>query len=131
MNRDRPESVKSNTANEYENPGANYPDREDAAGIEPEGEELRSDAAAEGAVSPAPERPPASGDEHTQDAPVLAQNEATTQEQIDGILAQTRVDLAAEPVERYEEVLRQRFTETGIDVPADQVHAFAERLAVG
>ncbi|HWM15018.1 MAG TPA: hypothetical protein VNP97_00360, partial [Microbacterium sp.] len=130
MDRDQHESAQSDTANEYENPGANYPDREDTAGIQPEEDEARSDAVADGAASSAPDTAAALG-ENTQDGPVLSQNQATVQEKIDGILAQTRIDLAAgaEPVERYEEVLRQRFIETGIDVPADQVHAFAERLA--
>jgi len=131
MNAELPEAARSDTANEYENPGANYPDREDAGDIEPESEELRSDAAADGAAGPAPDSAPRESAVPTQDVPVLAQNETTTQEQIDGVLDQVRADLGTVPVERYEAVLEQRFTESGIAVPADQVHAFAERLATG
>ena len=43
-----------------------------------------------------------------QDEPVLEQNDATIQDQLDGIAAQTRVDLGDESHDRYEEVLRQR-----------------------
>ena len=48
------------------------------------------------------------GVESVQDEPVLEQNDASIQDKLDGIAAQTRVDLGDESQDRYEEVLRQR-----------------------
>lgn len=53
-------------------------------------------------------------------------NETTTSERIDGIVAQTRADHAADGPDRIAEVLRQRFTEAGIDVSDDEVSRLAQ-----
>jgi hypothetical protein len=103
----------SGTANEFENPGANHPDRKDTEGVQPAPAEQRSDAGVGGAVNRSDDAPRG---EETQDEPVLAQNQATRQEKIDGIVAQTRVDLGGETDERYAEVLRQRFVDSGIEM---------------
>lgn len=69
--------------------------------------------------------------EPTQDEPVLAQNHASTGEKLDGIAAQTRVDLGEESQERYEEVLRQRLSDSGIALTDDEVSDLARRSASG
>ncbi|MCR2764543.1 hypothetical protein NQ152_13610 [Microbacterium sp. zg.B48] len=103
----------SGTANEFENPGANHPDRRDQEGVQPDPAEQRSDAGVGGAVNQSDDAPRR---QETQDEPVLAQNQASRQEKIDGLVAQTRVDLGGESDERYSEVLRQRLEDAGIEM---------------
>lgn len=66
-----------------------------------------------------------------QDEPVLEQNSASIGEKLDGIAAQTRVDLGDESHDRYEEVLRQRLTDAGIQLTDDDVTALARRSSPG
>ena len=73
---------------------------------------------------------PAPG-ENTQDEPVLAQNNASTQDKLDGIAAQTRVDLGDESHDRYEEVLRQRLDDSDIQLTDDEVSDLARRSSGG
>jgi hypothetical protein len=116
----------SGTANEFENPGGNYPDRKDSGGIEPDGVEQRSDSGVGGAVHH--ETDDSNG---VQDEPVLEQNAATTQEQIDGIIAQTRADLGGESNDRYAEVLNQRLTDAGIQITDEDLQKLAGRATSG
>ncbi len=58
-------------------------------------------------------------------------DEVTDQERIDGILAQTRVDVGGEDAARIAEVLRQRFEDAGVAASADELAAFADRVAAG
>ncbi|WP_314505229.1 hypothetical protein [uncultured Microbacterium sp.] len=69
--------------------------------------------------------------EPVQDEPVLEQNDASTSDKLDGIAAQTRVDLGEESHERYEEVLRQRLSDAGISQTDDEVTALARRSHPG
>jgi 3-oxoacyl-ACP reductase-like protein len=71
------------------------------------------------------------GVESVQDEPVLEQNNASTQDKLDGIAAQTRVDLGDESQDRYEEVLRQRLVDSGIQITDDEVSALARRSSAG
>lgn len=67
----------------------------------------------------------------TQDEPVLEQNNATTSDKLDGIAAQTRMDLGDESHDRYQEVLRQRLSDAEISLTDDEVSALARRSASG
>ena len=101
----------SGTSNEFDDPGANYPDNSEADGVQPGPAEQRSDAGVGGEVHHE------SGDaSNVQDEPLLDQNSTTTQEQIQGIVAQTRADLGGESDDRYAEVLRQRLEDAGIQM---------------
>lgn len=71
------------------------------------------------------------GAESVQDEPVLEQNDASIEDKLDGIAAQTRVDLGDESQDRYEEVLRQRLTDSGIQITDDDVSALARRSSRG
>lgn len=62
-----------------------------------------------------------------QTEPVLEQNIATTDEKLQGIAAQTRVDLGDESHGRYEEVIRQRLSDADIDLTDDEVTSLARR----
>lgn len=141
----------SRTANENDSPGGNYPDRGDAARIEPDQEALRDDAGVGGALAPDAREPnvqpdaPVDADaaaEHgtaaagtedpavaTQSEPALAQNHASDEDKVRGIVAQTTVDLPGAPAERVADVLTQRFTESGVDVGADRIAALAAEIA--
>ena len=66
-----------------------------------------------------------------QQEPVLAQNDASVGEKVDGILAQTRVDVGSESVDRIAEVLRQRFHDSGISLPDDRIGELAQRVISG
>lgn len=124
--------MMSGTANEFENPGGNYPDRQDTDGAQADPAEQRSDAGVGGAVhhESGDGSAPADG-EAVQDEPVLEQNNATTQEKLDGIAAQTRVDLGDESHDRYEEVLRQRLNDSDIQLTDEDVAKLANRSAGG
>lgn len=122
----RADAADSDTGNEYRNPGANYPDREDTAGIEPPPDELRPDPDVAPETPPGPDRLSA-----TQDGPLLDQNVTTAREQIVGIADQVLADLGPTSAGRYEEVLSQRFSDAGLAVPADRTRALAQALAAG
>jgi hypothetical protein len=62
----------------------------------------------------------------TQDAPAMDVDVVTDEERIDGILAQTRVDVGGADAERIAEVLRQRFADAGIPASDEQLASFAE-----
>jgi hypothetical protein len=67
----------------------------------------------------------------TQDAPAMDVTDAPVEDKIAGIAAQTRVDVGGEGAERIAEVLRQRFTDAGIDVSDAERADLAERIAAG
>lgn len=188
----------STTGNEYEQPGVNYPDREDAAGAQDTrapGEPARDEgveappAMGEPAQDAAPEDPPstevAAGAEatatathdggaepsheavgvgvidddashHGQDAgrdtmmasqaqdatgglgaeqeqrlPAMAQNNASNLEKVAGIVAQTRADVATMPFDRIVEVLRERLSQAGVELPDSDVQELARQVSTG
>ena len=71
------------------------------------------------------------GADDAQSEPVLEQNNASIEEKLAGIAAQTRVDLGDESQERYEEVLRQRLTDADIPLGDRDVSDLARRAAPG
>jgi hypothetical protein len=60
-----------------------------------------------------------------QNAPAMDMNDTTTSERVDGIVAQTRADHAADGQERIIEVLKQRFDQAGIELTDDEVAELA------
>lgn len=70
-----------------------------------------------------------SGEPPTQDRPALDQNDASNEDKIAGIVAQTRLDVGDQDVERIADVLAQRFDETGVDIDADRTVALAAEIA--
>ncbi|MEU1971246.1 hypothetical protein ABZ477_06310 [Microbacterium sp. NPDC019599] len=72
------------------------------------------------------------GPEQEQRLPAMAQNNATEVDKIAGIVAQTRQDLAAtETTERVAEVLKQRFEQSAIDLPDDEIMELARQITTG
>jgi hypothetical protein len=122
----------SDTTNAFENPGGNFPDRDESAKTAADPAAHRSDAGVGGEVvdESAPSEGTAST-EATQDEPALEQNQRSTQDQLDGIAMQTRADLGDESQDRYEEVLRQRLRDAGIQLTDDQVRDLGQRSAPG
>ena len=92
-----------------------------------DGVQRRSDAGVGGAIHQ--EAGTSDGVEAVQSEPVLDQNNASIQEKLDGIAAQTRVDLGDESHDRYEEVLRQRLSDADIQLTDDEVTSLARRSA--
>lgn len=147
----------SNTGNEFEQPGINYPDREDIEGIEPaEGEPMRDDEVRSGAAPDVTQREAGVDADHhgqdggrdtltageaqradalgagdTQDLPAMSQNNATAEEKIAGIVIQSRQDLAAGTREPVEDMLRGRLHDAGLDVSDEFVAELAERVKAG
>ncbi len=136
----------SNTGNEYEQPGINYPDREDIEGVEPaEGEPMRDDEAAQRlagvdadhhgqdggrdtlTVGEA-QRTGGLGAGDTQDLPAMSQNNATAEEKIAGIIVQARQEVAAGTREPVEDMMRERLSQAGLDVSDELVAELAERV---
>ena len=68
----------------------------------------------------------------TQDAPLMDQHEASVDDKINGIVAQTRIDLPGADHDRVIEVLRQRFSDSGISNVDDTRFAeLAKQVAAG
>lgn len=118
----------SGTGSEFENARGDRPDGGPPDIADVQAAEQRSDAGVGGEVYHEKDVPaaPAPGEE-VQDEPVLAQNNASTRDKLDGIAAQTRVDLGDESQERYEEVLRQRLHDSEIQLTDDEVRDLARR----
>jgi hypothetical protein len=139
----------SNTGNEYEQPGINYPDREDIDGVEPdEGEPMRDDDATQrpaGAdadhhgqdggrdtlTASEAQHTGGLGSGETQDLPAMSQNNATAEEKIAGIVMQSRQDVATGTREPVEDMLRQRLDDAGIEVSDEFVAQLADRVRAG
>lgn len=192
----------STTGNEFERPGVNYPDREDAAetpatddpardveidapqtsgghleaeregidspvpaGVTPQAQPTRASDAGEPVDPAEPSHEavgigvvdgPDGGDHHGQDEgrdtltvgeaqrtpgglgtaqaqrlPGMSENDATALEKVSGIVAQTRADVGTEPQERIVEVLRQRLSEAGVDLPDSDVEEMARQISTG
>lgn len=77
------------------------------------------------------ESDPSTEREEVQSEPLLEQNIASLEEKLEGIAAQTRVDLGDESEERYEQVLRQRLTDAGIPLTDDDVSDLVRRSSPG
>lgn len=147
----------STTGNEFEQPGVNYPDREDAGGAQatPESDEPKRDdpedtqpgrvAEAAGAASDpdhhgqddgrdtltAGQAQRAMSDDQAQRLPAMSQNNADDVDKAAGIVAQTRQDVAHLGHDRVVEVLRQRLDQSGVDVPDDEVEELARQVLEG
>lgn len=126
--------------NEFENPGGNYPDQ----GGSPEPSHVASGVGvpdaqpSQGGSAPtettggkSPEHPSAPTDPPEDGGPIMDQHPASDVDKIAGIVAQTRSDVGTEPVERIAEVLRQRFSDSGLEVSDDEVADLAQQVATG
>jgi hypothetical protein len=71
------------------------------------------------------------GSEQEQRLPAMSQNDASTIDKVSGIVAQTRSDVGIESTERIAEVLRQRFEQSGIDLPDADVDELAQQISTG
>lgn len=111
------------TGNEFDEPGANYPDS--AKETAPE---ARDDAGVGGAVSHEAPREQLTS---TQDGPRLEQNVTTDMERLNGIVTQTRADLRGETVDLVEKSLTRRLEDAGIALDAGEVQALARDIAGG
>lgn len=119
----------SGTRNEFDEPGANYPDSAKDADLE-----QRGDAGVGGEV--APDADEADGTAAgagtvtgTQDGPALAQNVATDEERLDGVVQQVRADVGGESLDIVEKSLRRRLSDVGIAVADEEVEALARDIA--
>jgi len=141
----------SATANEFDAPGTNYPDSGkadsaprdesplDTAGpvdvpVEatiPEGADPRDHQGQDGGrdTLTAGQAQHEMAGQATQDVPAMSQNNATQDDKVDGIVAQTRVDVGGEPLDRIADVLHQRLEQAGISLSDDEIAALAERVA--
>lgn len=73
----------------------------------------------------APISPPEDG------GPIMQQHPAPDVDKIAGIVAQTRADVGMESVERIADVLRQRLSDSKIEVSDDEVADLAQQVATG
>jgi len=112
----------SGTRNEFDEPGANYPDSAKDADLE-----QRGDAGVGGEV--AQEGGEVSPGVRTQDGPALAQNVATEMERLGGVVQQVRADVGGESLDIVEKSLRSRLADVGITVADDEVTALARDIA--
>lgn len=116
----------SGTANEFDEPGANYPDSaKDADKAE------RSDAGVGGEVVHEDDETGDGARVATQDGPALAQNDTTDMERVSGVVVQVRADVGGEDVSIVEQSLRRRLRDAGIAVDDDEVGALARDIAGG
>ncbi|GAA1961175.1 hypothetical protein [Microbacterium deminutum] len=71
------------------------------------------------------------GTEQEQRLPGMAQNDASAIDKVAGIVAQTRADVGTESLDRIADVLRQRLTQSGIDLPDADVEELARQVSTG
>lgn len=64
-----------------------------------------------------------------QTLPAMDQNNASGDEKVAGIVAQTRADFASESADRIAEVLGQRFEQAGVQVSEDEVARYAADIS--
>lgn len=91
----------SGTTNEYHNPGGNHPDK--------------------GGTWSGPVSDDTASAPGTQDGPVQDMNAPTVDEKIEGIIAQSRVDLSAHGDQDVELLVRRRLEDAGIPATDDDV----------
>jgi hypothetical protein len=108
--------------------GGSSTDAESAASTDHHGQDGSRDTMS---VSEAQRTPGALGTEQEQRLPAMSQNNASDVDKIAGIVAQTRSDLATEPVEEVERVLAQRFEQSGVDLPREEVAELARQITTG
>ena len=82
-------------------------------------------------VSEAQRTPGALGSEQEQRLPAMAQNNASDVDKVAGIVVQTRSDVGSEPLERIAEVLRQRLTQAGVELPEHDIEELARQVSTG
>ncbi|KAF2412470.1 hypothetical protein B1729_15025 [Microbacterium sp. B35-04] len=82
-------------------------------------------------VSEAQRTPGALGTEQEQRLPAMAQNNASEVDKVAGIVVQTRSDVGGEPLERIAEVLRQRLTQAGVELPEHDIEELARQVSTG
>lgn len=82
-------------------------------------------------VSEAQRTPGALGTEQEQRLPAMAQNNASDVDKVAGIVVQTRSDVGGEPMERIAEVLRQRLTQAGVELPEHDIEELARQVSTG
>lgn len=138
----------STTGNEYENPGVNQPDSQGAGspapardtepsheaigiGVTDSGDHYGQDEGRDTLTAGEAQRTGGLGSEQEQRLPAMAQNDATQIDKVSGIVAQTRQDVGTEPIERVADVLRQRLSDSGIDLPDDEVQELARQVTTG
>lgn len=66
-------------------------------------------------------------DPRFQHRPVMAQNGATTEQQVWGIVVQTREDLPNADQQRLRQVIQERLLQAGIDLAADDIARLLRR----
>lgn len=107
--------------NEYDNPGANHPATESGHAERPEPDDVDT------AVDPHD-----SADHHGQDgAPAMSQNNATDEDKLQGIVSQTRADLAGADAARVLHALRERIAQAGLTLEPDREVEIADQIATG
>lgn len=82
-------------------------------------------------VGQAQRTPGGLGSEQEQRLPAMSQNDASAIDKVAGIVAQTRQDIGSESVDRIAEVLTQRFGQSGVDLPENEVRELAQQIATG
>lgn len=65
----------------------------------------------------------------TQDGPALAQNTATEQERLDGLVTQMHADLAGADADVVEQSLRHRLSDIGMDLDADRIAGLVAQIS--
>lgn len=73
----------------------------------------------------------ARGDAREQALPAMSQNNASDDDKIAGIVAQTRQDVAHLGRDRVVEVLTQRLEQSGVVVPAEDIEELATQALEG
>jgi len=82
-------------------------------------------------ASQAQQTPGGLGTEQEQRLPAMSQNNASDVDKVAGIVAQTRSDVGTEPLERIAEVLRQRLSQSGVDLPDNDIEELARQVSTG
>ncbi|SFI16735.1 MULTISPECIES: hypothetical protein [Microbacterium] len=124
----------SGTANEFDEPGGNYPD---AGG--PDAKAQASDAGVGGAIADehddrddaasTPAGTPDASAAGTQDAPAMDTHTASGDDKLDGLLAQVRSDGQGQDAAMVEKLLRSRLPDTGLQLDEGRIAALVREIS--
>lgn len=119
--------------NEFENPGGNLPEatREDAIPPDDEPSHVATGVGVIGGEENGDEGFAPSGPDGTQDEPRMDHDDVGDLDKVAGIVVQTRADVGTESESRIAEVLAQRLSDAGVELPDEEIADLARQIATG
>ena len=121
--------MSDRSTNEEPVGGSNAPADAQVPGETPGEPGMREDVVGGALSHDADEKSGTDAASNTQDEPAMDVHDASHEDKVAGIAAQTRLDVGGEGHERIADVLSQRFTDAGMTVTDEDRIALAKRIS--